>query len=93
MQLFQQHGNGHPALSSGDVPGSVHEQIAVVRPEAVERLAGENPAVGPLRRLVKFLAPVAAVCLAFSERTAKGGKVAEGEKSLRSLARGIVFPR
>ena len=59
-ELFQPVGDGRPA-AVGAEPLAVHEEIAVVCPEAVERLAGENPAVAPLRRLVEFLAPVAAI--------------------------------
>ncbi len=89
--LLKPVGDGCPAAAIGADPHAVHEEIAVVRPEAVERLAGEDPAVAPLRRRVEFLAPVAAVRLAFRERTAEGGEVAEGEKHLHGLARGVVF--
>ena len=78
--LFRPVGDGRPAAAVGAEPSAVHEEIAVVRPEAVERLAGENPAVAPLRRRVEFLAPVAAVRLAFREGTAEGGEVAEGRE-------------
>ena len=88
--LLQQVGNGRPATAVGAEPPAVHEKIAVVRPEAVERLAGEKPSVAPVRRLVELLAPVAAVRLAFREGTAKGGEVAEGEKRFHGLARGVV---
>ena len=60
-ELFQPVGDGRPSAAVGAEPPAFHEEIAVLRPEAVERLAGENPAVAPLRRLAEFLAPVAAV--------------------------------
>ena len=49
-ELFQPVGDGLPSAAVGAEPPAVHEDIAVVRPEAVERLAGENPAVAPLHR-------------------------------------------
>jgi hypothetical protein len=60
-ELFQPVGDGRPAAAVRAEPPAVHEEVAVLRPEAVERLAGENPSVAPLRRLVEFLAPVAAI--------------------------------
>ena len=90
-RLFQPVGDGLPSIAVGAEPPAVHEEVAVLRPEAVERLAGENPSVAPLRRCVEFLAPVAAVRLAFHEGTAEGGEVAEDEKCFNGLARGVVF--
>ena len=90
-ELFQPVGDGLPSVAVGTEPLAVHEEVAVLSPEAVECFAGEDPAVAPVCRRVEFLAPVAAVRLAFREGTAESGEVAEGEKSLHGLARGVVF--
>ena len=61
MKCMPGYSSQSATASVGAEPLAVHEEIAVVRPEAVERLAGENPAVAPMRGFVEFLAPVAAI--------------------------------